>query len=25
MWWLRALYAAGVSPHRLARAYAPIR
>jgi rSAM/selenodomain-associated transferase 2 len=25
MWWLRALYAAGVSPHRLARAYTPIR
>lgn len=25
MWWLRALYAAGVSPHRLARSYAPIR
>jgi rSAM/selenodomain-associated transferase 2 len=25
MWWLRALYAAGVSPDRLARWYAPVR
>ena len=25
MWWLRARFAAGVDPHRLARSYAPIR
>lgn len=25
MWWLRARFAAGVDPHRLARGYAPIR